>query len=89
MDAGSSPPRPTHAPAPPSPVSSFASALRGPSSTRTWGRPQEDIDGASVEAAWAGFGGEGAEPEVAAEGRKKKGNKKGKKLVFGGAGRQA
>ncbi len=90
MDAGSSPPRPTHAPAPPSPVSSFASALRGPSSTRTWGRPQEDIDGASVEAAWAGFGGEGEpEPEVAAEGRKKKGNKKGKKLVFGGAGRQA
>ncbi|BEJ16993.1 hypothetical protein CspHIS471_0603940 [Cutaneotrichosporon sp. HIS471] len=91
MDAGS-PPRPTYAPAPPSPVSSFASALRGPSTARLWGRPQEDIDGAGVDAAWAGFQGEGEpEPEAAAaaEGRKKKGNKKGKKLVFGGAGRQA
>ncbi|CAK9784467.1 hypothetical protein CC85DRAFT_273043 [Cutaneotrichosporon oleaginosum] len=79
-----SPPRPTHVPAPPSPTSSFASALRGPSTARAWVR-QEEIDGAGVDAAWAGFGGEG---EAGEEGRKKKG-KKGKKLVFGGAGRQA
>lgn len=89
MDMGTSPPRATHAPAPPSPVSSFASALRGATpATRSWGRPQENIDGAGVDEAWASLNHDEEAPEPEAS-RKKKGNKKGKKLVFGGAGRQA
>lgn len=88
MDMGTSPPRATHAPAPPSPISSFASALRGAPVARSWRTPQDGIDGAGVDEAWASLQGEGegaAQPEP----QRKKGNKKGKKLVFGGAGRQA
>lgn len=90
MGMATSPPRSTNIPQPPSPVSSFATALRGAPMARTWGRaPQDNVDGEGVEAAWATLNNNEEEEAAETSGRKKKGNKKGKKLVFGGAGRQA